>query len=95
MTSFAHPGLRDEGGSPTAEHQEKVELRLDGVVLDEASVMNSRLLPYVQMMVSLIEGIRLTCRELGGLLLRALRQRRFAFRSRIDYVLRFLHEHPP
>jgi hypothetical protein len=29
------------------------------------------------------------------LLLRIQRQHRFAFRNRIDYVLHFLHEHPP
>jgi hypothetical protein len=65
------------------------------VVLDEARVTHSPLLPYVRMLVSLIEGIRLTCQQLVRLLLRALRQHSFVFRSRIDYVLRFLHEHPP
>jgi hypothetical protein len=79
----------------TDEAQGKVELRLDGVVLDESSVVNSPMLPYLRMLVSLIEGIRLTCQELVRLLRQALRQRSLAFRRRGDYVLRFLHQHPP
>jgi hypothetical protein len=87
MTSPNEPSP-DEGPEP-------VELRLAEVVLDEARVTRSPLLPYVRMVVSLIEGFRLTCQELVRLLLRALRQHSFAFRRRTDYVLRFLHEHPP
>ena len=87
MTSPSEPATDERPG--------KVELRLEGVVLDEASVTNSPLLPYVRMLVSLIEGIRLTSQELVHLLRRALRQHSFAFRSRTDYVLRFLHEQPP
>jgi hypothetical protein len=95
MTSPTPPSAGDENQSPTNDRPEQVELQLEGVVLDESSVTNSPLLPYVRMVVNLIEGIRLTCRELVGLLLRAQRQHCFAFRSRIDYVLRFLHAHPP
>lgn len=94
-TSPAEAGSRDETGRPTAERQEKVELRLEGVVLDESRLANSPMLPYVRMVVSLIEGIRLTCQELVRLLRQALRQRSLAFRKRIDYVLCFLHQHPP
>jgi len=72
-----------------------VELQLDGVVLDESSVANSPLLPYLRMVVSLIEGIPLTCQDLVRLLRQALRQHSFAFRRGTDYVLRFLHQHPP
>jgi len=79
----------------TDERQRKVELRLEGVVLDESSVVNSPMLPYLRMVVRLIEGIPLTCRELVRLLRQALRQRSLAFRNRIDYVLCFLHQHPP
>ena len=95
MTWPTPPSSGDENLSPTNDRPEQVDLRLDGVVLDESSVTNSPLLPYVRMVVSLIEGIRLTCRELVGLLIRARRQHSFALRSRIDYVLRFLHQHPP
>jgi hypothetical protein len=95
MASPTPLGSPEENGTPTAESPEKIELRLEGMVLDKARVTNSPLLPYVRMMLSLIEGIRLTCQELVRLLHRALRQHSFAFRSRTDYVLRFLHEHPP
>jgi hypothetical protein len=73
----------------------KEELRLEEVVLDAESVRNSPMLPYVQMLVNLIKGIQLRCEELVELLIHALRQHSIAFRSRADYVLRFLHEHPP
>ena len=93
------PALDPQATSPpeprTDEGEGKVELRLDGVVLDESSVVNSRMLPYLRMVVRLIEGIRLTCQELARLLRQALRQRSLAFRRRVDYVLRFLHQHPP
>ena len=93
------PAVDPQATSPheprTDEGQGKVELRLEGVVLDESSVVNSPMLPYVRMVVSLIEGVRLTCQELVRLLRQALRQRSLAFRRRIDYVLRFLHQHPP
>lgn len=73
----------------------KEELRLEEVVLDAESVRNSPMLPYVQMLVNLIEGIQLGCEELVELLIQALRQHSIAFWRRADYVLRFLHEHPP
>ena len=71
------------------------ELRLDGVVLDEASVTNSPMLPYVRMVVSLIEGVEFTCREVVYLLRQAMRQHSIGVRRRIDYLLGFLHQHPP
>jgi hypothetical protein len=72
-----------------------VELRLDGVVLDESSLAESLMLPHVRMIVSLIEGIELSCRDVVRLLRRAMRQHSIASRSRINYVLGFLNEHPP
>ncbi len=77
------------------EPSSKVELSLEGVVLRESTVQNSPMLPYVRMIVSLIEGIRLTNNELVNLLRQALRQHSMAYRRRVDYVLSFLHEHPP
>jgi hypothetical protein len=73
----------------------KEELRLEDVVLDAESLRNSPMLPYVRMLVNLIEGIRLSVEELVELLIQTLRQHSIAFRRRADYVLRFLHEHPP
>ena len=93
--SAVPPADAGEKYEPPPDECQQVNVRFDGVVLDEASVTNSPLLPYVRMMVSLIDGVRLNCRELVGLLLQAQRQHRFAFWSKIDYVLRFLHEHPP
>jgi len=40
-----------------------VELRLDGVVLDESSLASSPMLPYLRMLVGLIEGVEFTCGE--------------------------------
>jgi len=73
----------------------QVELRLEGVVLHEASLRKSRMLPYVRMVVSLIEGIEFSYQQIVLLLRWALRQHSIATRPRSQYVLRFLHEHPP
>lgn len=70
-------------------------LRLDEVVLDEASVTNSRLLPYVRLVVNLIEGTAFSGREIVERLQQAVRQHSFARERRRDYVLRWLHDHPP
>jgi hypothetical protein len=71
------PAVDPQATSPpeprTDEGQGKVELRLEGVVLDESSVVHSPMLPYLRMVMSLIEGIRLTCQELVRLLRQALR----------------------
>ena len=71
------------------------KLRLEGMVLDETSVANSPMLPYVRMVVSLIEGVEFTCREVVHLLWQSLRQHSIGARRRIDYLLGFLHQHPP
>ncbi|MGO9270423.1 MAG: hypothetical protein ACLQOO_09255 [Terriglobia bacterium] len=72
-----------------------VELRLEGVVLEESSLGLSPMLPYVRMVIGLIEGVELTRQEVLCLLRRSMRQRSMAHRRRIDYVLGFLHQHPP
>ena len=69
--------------------------RLERVVLDESSLATSPMLPYVRMVVSLIEGVEFTCREVIHLLRQAMRQHSIGARRRIDYVLGFLHQHPP
>lgn len=73
----------------------RIELRLEGVVLDESSLARSPMLPYVRMLVGLIEGVELSCREVLDLLRQAMRQHSIATRRKIDYVLGFLHQHPP
>ena len=72
-----------------------VELRLEGVVLDESSLASSPMLPYVRMVVSLIEGVEFTCREVLHLLRQAMRQHSIGAGRRVDYLLGFLHQHPP
>jgi hypothetical protein len=70
-------------------------VQLEGFVLDESSVEGSPVLPYVRMLVSLIVGIDYSHPELVAWLLKAVRQHRMARRSRANYVLAFLHAHPP
>jgi hypothetical protein len=73
-----------------------VQLQLaPGVVLDESTVEQSPMLPYLRMLVRLIEGIEVSVRQLIELLRQALRQHRIASRSRRDYVVGFLRRHPP
>ena len=72
-----------------------IELRLPGVVLDESSLARSPMLPYVRMIVGLIEGVEFTCGEVAHLLRQAMRQHSFGARRRIDYILDFLDRHPP
>jgi len=78
-----------EPSSPAAES------RLEGVVLDEASLAHSPMLPYVRMVVSLIEGVEFTCREVVHLLRQTLRQHSIGAGRGVDYLLGFLHRHPP
>jgi hypothetical protein len=80
---------------PAAERSAKAALRLEDVVLRESTLRTSPMLPYVGMVVSLLEGIYLGRHELLELLVRSLRQHRIAYRTRTDYVLHFLHQHPP
>ena len=80
---------------PHDELAPKAELRLGGVVLNEAILLKSRMLPYVRMVVSLIEGIEFSYQELVMLLRQAMRQHSIGARRRIDYLLGFLHQHPP
>jgi hypothetical protein len=80
---------------PLAAVPPKIEVGLGGVVLDEPTVRTSPLLPYVLTVVHLLEGLRLALPELVDLLLTLLRQRSMVLRRRRDYVLEYLHQHPP
>ena len=71
------------------------ELQGENVVLDEASVANSPMLPYVRMVVSLIEGVEFTCREVVHLLRQTLRQHSIGAGGRSGYLRGVLHKHPP
>ena len=72
-----------------------LELDLDGVVLDESSIVNSPMLPYIRTLIWILDGIRLSHVEVVQWLRQVLRQRSMAYRPRRDYVLHFLHQHPP
>lgn len=72
-----------------------VEPQPERVVLDESSLAASPMLPYVRMVVSLIEGVRFTCREVLDLLLQALRQHRIGARPGSNYLRGVVHPHPP
>jgi hypothetical protein len=71
------------------------ELDLAGVVLEEATLTKSRLLPYVRLVVNLIEGLRLGLPEVLQVLRRSWRQHRMGWRKRADYVGEDLLQHPP
>jgi len=74
---------------------EKLTLILDGFVLDESTLVNSRVLPYVRMIASVLEGRTISREELLAALRKRMRQHRIGRRPHRDYVLRYLHEHPP
>ena len=50
---------------------------------------------HVQMVSSLIEGRRVSRREILEMLERVLRQHRLGRRRKIDHTLAWLNEHPP
>jgi len=94
----------DPADSPLAENTTQslpaelsvaIELDLDGVVLDESSVVNSPMLPYIRTLIRIIDRIRLSHVEVVQWLRQVLRQRSMVYRPRREYVLRFLHQHPP
>jgi len=98
-TAQPQPALDPQGTLPSEPVSDPlsvtIELRLDGVVLDESSLARSPMLPYVRMIVSLIEGVEFRCDEIVRLLRQAMRQHSIAYSRRIDYVLGFLHQYPP
>jgi hypothetical protein len=74
---------------------EPLTLNLEGFVLDEPTLVNSRILPYVQMVASLLEGRTISREELIATMRKGLRQRSMGGRPRREYVLRYLNQHPP
>ncbi len=87
--------LRQESASVEHAGETPLQLPLEGLTLGEASVVNSPMLPYVRMVASLIEGRRIGAAELINALRKRLRQHSMALRTRADYVLDFLNQHPP
>jgi hypothetical protein len=74
---------------------ENVTLPLDGFVLDESTLVNSLILPYVRMVASLLEGRTIRREELIAALRKRMRQRSIARAPHREYVLRYLSQHPP
>jgi hypothetical protein len=74
---------------------EQLTLNLHGFVLDERALVNSRILPYVRMVASVLERRTISREELVAALLRSMRQRSMAHTSGREYVLRYLNQHPP
>jgi hypothetical protein len=72
-----------------------VKVALDGFTLDQATLLNSPLLPYLAMVARVIERRAIRADELLRLLLRSMRQRSFDSLPRREYVLCFLKQHPP
>ena len=66
-----------------------------GFVLDERALVNSRILPYAQMVASVIEGRTISRDELIAALRKSMRQRSIGRWPRREYVLRYLNQHPP
>jgi hypothetical protein len=97
MATYCNAESRHGSASvePWEETLWKVELPLEGVVLDEASVVRSPMLPYLVMVASLIEGRSIGREELVDALLKTMRQRSMAHRRRSHYVLYFLNQYPP
>jgi hypothetical protein len=74
---------------------ENLTLPLDGFVLDEPTLVNSRILPYVRMVASVLERRTISRKELIAALRESMRQRSIARAPRREYVLRYLNQHPP
>ena len=87
--------------TPTsAEHSETTPpcrgwLLLEGVRLNAASVVNSPLLSYLQLVASCIERRKIGRDELVQALLTTMRQRSLCAGPRTAYVLDYLNRHPP
>jgi len=72
-----------------------VKVALDGFALDEVTLENSSLLPYLAMVATVIEERVIGPEELLHVLRRSMRQRSFDKLPRREYVLGFLNQHPP
>ena len=72
-----------------------VALLLEGLLLDEATLVSSHILPYVLMVASVIERRTISRDELVAALRKRMRQRSIGGQARREYVLRYLNQHPP
>jgi hypothetical protein len=86
--------VADEVLAPAAP-TENLTLNLDGFLLDESTLVNSRILPYVRMVASVLERRTISREELLAALRTSMRQRSMARAPGREYVLRFLNQHAP
>ena len=80
---------RVEPAGDEPQGEKTARAKLERIEFDAAVV------EYVRVVVSLIEGRRVSRNEILQMLRRAMRQRSFARERRIDYVVRTLKEDPP
>jgi hypothetical protein len=77
------------------EGETSVELQLEGAVLEEATVVNSPVLPYLRILASLLEGRCVGLAELVDSLRQAMRQRSMDLRTSGGNFLHVGDQHPP
>jgi hypothetical protein len=70
-------------------------LPLEGLLLDEPTLVNSRVLPYARMVASVIERRTISRDELIAALRNRMRQHRIGRQPHREYVLYYLNQHPP
>ena len=70
-------------------------MELDGFALDEITLANSSMLPYLCMIATVMEKRAIGVKELLRVLRQSMRQRSFDRLPRREYVLGFLNQHPP
>lgn len=63
--------------------------------LPEVIELNPGIVEHVRVVTSLIEGFAVSRQEVVAMLEKAVRQRSMVGERRVDYVLRWLAEHPP
>jgi hypothetical protein len=91
----AAPHTTGETLRENAPRSEHLALPWEGLPLGESTLVNSGILPYVLMAASIVERRTIRRDELITALRKSMRQRSFDRRPRREYVLHYLHEHPP
>ena len=91
----ARPDAIPRAPSEKATPSENAAFVWEGLLLDESTLRNSRVLPYVLMVASVLEGRTIRREEFLAALRNSVRQRSMLRRHRREYVLRFLNQHPP
>jgi hypothetical protein len=91
----ARPDTIPPSPSDRAAPSENAAFVWEGLLLDEPTLLNSRVLPHVLMVARVIERRIIPRAELLATLRKSVRQRSIGGRLRREYVLRYLNQHPP